>query len=140
MWLRSPVFLSAAGCCWMLLLLLWAWAHTGRRGWTEAACNPPGRAPVITDIKVIHSYWSPERKHLAPDLCEFFSKQSNYLSQVPCMAFPGYHATNATDEQVGWLNSTAPAPELHTSMKTTDHITCGLQTRVHTSTAYGPRS
>lgn len=115
-WLRPLVLLLVAGCCWLLLLclLLRPVAHTGHRGWSQAACNPAGRAPAITDIKVIHSYWSPERKHFAPSLCESFSKQSNYLSQVPCMAFPGYHATNATQEQVGWQSST-PATRIKPS-------------------------
>lgn len=88
----------------VVYMLSRAVGHWNGRGWSEAACNPPGRTPVITDIYVIHSYWSPERRDNAPNICKLIAAQTDsYLSQVPCMTFPGYHATTATDAQVGCL-------------------------------------
>lgn len=78
--------------------------HWNSRGWSEAACNPAGRPPVISDIYVIHSYWSAERRDNAPNICKRIAEQTDtYLSRVPCMTFPGYHATTATDAEVGCL-------------------------------------
>lgn len=74
----------------------------GRMGWVTPPCTPASQPPRVTDIYVIHSYWHRDRKEMAPAICRWLSQQTDhYLSTVPCTLVPGFHAANATREQVG---------------------------------------
>ncbi|EFJ41689.1 hypothetical protein VOLCADRAFT_107575 [Volvox carteri f. nagariensis] len=67
-----------------------------------------------TDIYVIHSYWSPERRHIAPALCDWFKREGGQLANVPCTLFPGFWARGATRDQIlDLVARRIVAPETH---------------------------
>ncbi len=77
-------------------------ARGGRMGWVAPPCTPASQPQRVTDIYVIHSYWHSGRKDMAPAICRWLAQQTDhYLSTVPCTLLPGFHAANATREQVG---------------------------------------
>ncbi len=74
----------------------------GRMGWVAPPCTPASEPPRVTDVYVIHSYWHRDRKDMAPSICRWLAQQTDhYMSTVPCTLVPGFHAANATREQVG---------------------------------------
>ncbi|GLC38599.1 hypothetical protein PLESTB_000451100 [Pleodorina starrii] len=104
----------------LLLLILSAVfvANSGRptqlSGPSKVPCSSRGALPAITDIYVIHSYWSEERRHIAPALCDWFQKNGGQLADVPCTLFPGFWASAATRDQIlDLVARRIVAPETH---------------------------
>ncbi|KXZ48328.1 hypothetical protein GPECTOR_28g734 [Gonium pectorale] len=94
--------------------------HLGKRtqqlptGPIKVPCGTDGKVPNITDIYVIHSYWSKERAHLAPAICSWFKGHGGHLSSIPCTTFPGFWASNASREQIlDLVGRRIVAPETH---------------------------
>ncbi|KXZ56893.1 hypothetical protein GPECTOR_1g805 [Gonium pectorale] len=93
--------------------------HLGKRtqlptGPIRVPCATQGKVPNISDVYVIHSYWSKDRGHLAPAICDWFKGNGGNLSSIPCTTFPGFWATNASREQILELIAhRIVAPETH---------------------------
>ncbi|KAG2436283.1 hypothetical protein HXX76_006594 [Chlamydomonas incerta] len=87
---------------------------TAARGLHSSEFAPAAARRVrITDVVVIHSYWS-ERKDLGPGICNWLAEVGGPLADVPCSLFPGFWAAAAPRSAIiDLIQQRVVAPESH---------------------------
>ncbi|KAG2494306.1 hypothetical protein HYH03_007659 [Edaphochlamys debaryana] len=103
----------------LAVVLGFHWASSAKKVQSDGPlivpCAPHNEVPKITDIYMIHSYWSEERKSIAPGLCQWFKENGgDVLSHAPCTLFPGFWAHAAPRAQIlDLMARRVVAPETH---------------------------
>ncbi|PNW69835.1 hypothetical protein CHLRE_18g748547v5 [Chlamydomonas reinhardtii] len=97
------------------LVILWALIQRTfplSRPPVEVGCA--NRPIKITDIYVIHSYWSKDRRDLAPGICRWLAEHGGPLADVPCTLAPGFWASAAPRSAIlDLIKQRVVAPESH---------------------------
>lgn len=75
------------------------------------ASTPPSPSSLLLQI---HSYWSKDRRDLAPGICRWLAEHGGPLADVPCTLAPGFWASAAPRSAIlDLIKQRVVAPESH---------------------------
>ncbi|KAG2450966.1 hypothetical protein HYH02_004238 [Chlamydomonas schloesseri] len=98
----------------LLLLLASALQHVFPLSRPPVEVGCASKPIQITDIYVIHSYWSKDRRDLAPGICRWLAQHGGPLADVPCTLAPGFWASAAPRSAIlDLIERRIAAPESH---------------------------